>query len=244
MKKFICAFLSIGLAVSMIGCGDNKTVDNTISTVEETTAVQTTKAAVTETITEKSTPARIDRTMGVCGLYYYDETSNQRKFIEDVYDSKWVSGEDIVCFEVFNTTEKTIPGKIFKNIWEPIWFSTDEAKNYRIGYYVSFELNDGTKINQPLMEPEDTEVYKDYMEFYMYDDYHQTVGVWYSHVEQKAFNSDTILTSIKFTAGKKVSAIKGDITLTAFLFENGKMISKQDISKIIPQYTIKVRNKA
>jgi len=70
-----------------------------------------------------------------------------------------------------------------------------------------------------LIEPEDTLEYKKYMEFYMYDDYHQTPGVWYSHVEQSAYNSDTILTSIKFTAGQEYDKIDGKVTLTAFIYD-------------------------
>ena len=149
----------------------------------------------------------------------FRSASGARRFVDRTYTSTWEKGRDIMCFEVFNTREASLPGKVFKYMWEPVWFTPDDAAKYRIGYAVDFTLKDGTKIHKMLIEPEDTLEYKKYMEFYMYDDYHQTPGVWYSHVEQSAYNSDTILTSIKFTAGQEYDKIDGKVTLTAFIYD-------------------------
>lgn len=177
-----------------------------------------------QTQQQKQTEPTQNRTMGVCGIYIYNEEKGCREFIENVYESKWESGKDIICFEVINTHEETIPGKVFKHLWEPIWYATEEAFRYRIGYCVDFVINDKqsgqqTKVHKMIMEPDDTLEYKEYMEFYLYDDYHQTPGVWYSHVEQNQYDEDTLLTSIKFTAGKNVAAIDGDVKLTAFIYD-------------------------
>ncbi len=185
----------------------------------------TTQAAATQSATSAATVATQavkaeNRTMGVCGIYIYNEAKSRREFVEKTYESAWVKGKDIMCFEAINTHEPTIQGQVFKYLWEPVWFATEEASRYRIGYCVDFTLDGGSKkVHKMILEPKDTLEYKDYMEFYLYDDYHQTPGVWYSHVEQQAYNENTLLTSIKFTAGKKVEAIDGEVTLTAFIYD-------------------------
>lgn len=173
---------------------------------------------------QPETKAPKNRTMGVCGIYIYDENNACREFVSDVYESKWESGSDIMCFEVINTHEQTIPGRVFKYMWEPVWFTADDSGQYRIGYCVDFVINNSqngqkTNVRKMIFEPKDTLEYKEYMEFYLYDDYHQTPGVWYSHVEQNQYDDETLLTSIKFTAGKNVAAIDGEVALTAFIYD-------------------------
>lgn len=215
--------------VLMTACGKekaNSTVDeqtneaNQVETRSEYKGEQMSNASVTNSVvqTQMATKAA---TMDVCGIYIHNENTNKRELVKDTYESKWVKGKDIMCFEVFNSTDAVLNGSnIFKYLWEPIWFAPGDAKNYRIGYEVQFAIDGGNKkIDQMILMPEDTERYKDYIEFYLYDDYHQTPGVWYSHVEQDAYNNETLLTSIKFTAGQKVSEISGDITLTAFIYD-------------------------
>ena len=163
--------------------------------------------------------------IGPAGLYYYDESKVARVLVYETYDSAWVKGEDIQCFELFNSNEATIKGQVFQNIWPSVWFAKDTAKDCRIGYAIDFTLTNGTQVHKTILEPKDTEEYKNYMELYLYDDYHQTHGVWYSHVEQKAYNADTILTSMKLTAGQQVSEIAGDVNVTGFIYKAGDTLN-------------------
>lgn len=238
-KKALCG--AVLCTVLMCGCGSsgnapvqtqNRTQTQSQADVQNQaqTQGQNQLQAQTQGQTQKGleqtsqTAPPQNRTMGVCGIYIYNEEKGRREFVEDLYESKWESGKDIMCFEVINTHEETIPGKVFKYLWEPIWFATEEASHYRIGYCIDFTLNNKesggkTKVHKMILEPDDTLEYKEYMEFYLYDDYHQTPGVWYSHVEQSQYGDDTLLTSIKFTAGKNVAAIDGEVTLTAFMYD-------------------------
>jgi hypothetical protein len=183
--------------------------------------------------------------VNACGIYIHNEATGNRELVNGIYSGKWEKGKDIMCFEVFNSNKATLTGSsIFKYLWEPIWFGASDASNYRIGYEVQFSIDGGaTKVDQMLLMPEDTEKYKAYMEFYMYDDYHQTPGVWYSHVEQKAYDDSTLLTSIKFTAGQKYDQISGDVTLTAFLYNPSTHCFDADGHYTGDlKYTITVRN--
>jgi hypothetical protein len=51
----------------------------------------------------------------------------------------------------------------------------------------------------------------------MYDDINQPTGAWYSHLEDKDMDEDTIISSIKLTSGSKISEV-GTIFLTAFIY--------------------------
>ena len=66
-------------------------------------------------------------------------------------------------------------------------------------------------IKKTILRPKDTEEFYDYLEVYLYDDYHRTGG-WYSHTTDSEFNDNTLLTSIKLTAGKNVSEITSSVS--------------------------------
>ena len=93
----------------------------------------------------------------------------------------------------------------------------ENAYNYRIGYIINFSTTE-SNINKTIISPKDTTEFYDYLEVYLYDDYHRNGG-WYSHTTEEEFNSETLLTSIKLTAGEKVNEITSDITLTVFTYD-------------------------
>jgi len=152
----------------------------------------------------------------IVGLYKNYHNGNNRKLIKE-YNAKWSYHNDISSFEVFYTNEEEISGSnqiktfdLYKNNYQNI-------DNYRIGYIISFSTTT-KEINKIILSPQDTEEYFDYLENYLYDDYHRN-GEWYSHTTEEEYNDDTLLTSIKLTAGKLVNEITSSITLTAFTYD-------------------------
>lgn len=151
------------------------------------------------------------------GLYKYYGKSKDRELITE-YNDFWEYHKDISSFEVYYTNEPFI-----NNDWLPETF--DEYKNnysnidnYRIGYQINFLTKD-KEINKTILSPKDTEEFYDYLEIYLYDDYHRERGVWYSHTTEDEFNENTLLTSIKLTAGKLINDISSDITLSVFTYD-------------------------
>lgn len=154
------------------------------------------------------------------GLYIYNENSGRRELAGETSDSAWIKGTDIVSFEVYNSSEAFLRGNVFLNIWPKLWESWEHSSDYRIGYTIDFTLNNGTKkIHQNVVTPDDTLIWKDYIELYLYDDLHQQIDVWYSHVEPEDYTDETILTSVKFTAGREFEAIDDEILLTAYFYK-------------------------
>lgn len=149
------------------------------------------------------------------GLYKYYSSSKNRELISE-YQSNWEYHKDISSFEVFFTQESSIPSQKIAKLFDTYRNNYENIDNYRIGYIIEFNTID-TNINKTVISPKDTEEFFDYLEIYLYDDYHRTGG-WYSHTTESEFNDNTLLTSIKLTAGKKVEEITTDIIVTAFTY--------------------------
>lgn len=151
------------------------------------------------------------------GLYKYYGRGQNRKLITE-YSDNWNYHNDISSFEVFFTNEEEISGKTFQTLFKEKYDDYQNIDNYKIGYQIKFSTND-KNINKTILSPNDTLEYFDYIETYLYDDYHREIGVWYSHTTEEEMNENTLLTSIKITAGKKVQEVTSDIKITAFTYE-------------------------
>lgn len=152
------------------------------------------------------------------GLYKYYGRGQNRKLISE-YNDNWSYHNDISSFEVFYTNEDEIEGKTFQRIFKEIYDKYDNIENYKIGYEISFKtINE--EFTKTILSPNDTLEYFDYIETYLYDDFHREIGVWYSHTTEEEMNDTTLLTSIKLTAGKKIEEVISDIYLTTFTYEN------------------------
>lgn len=151
------------------------------------------------------------------GLYKYYGRNKDRELIKE-YINTWTYHQDISSFEVFYTNESTITGNYFQDTFKEYYDRYESIDNYKIGYIVSFITNNG-EVNKMILSPKDTEEFYDYLEVYLYDDYHIAKGVWYSHTTEENYNDETLLTSIKLTAGENISEIISDISLTAFTYD-------------------------
>jgi len=143
-----------------------------------------------------------------------------RKLIT-TFKNTWVLNQDLGVFSAFATNVASVGTSNFQSTWNSYWQKYSNIADYKIGYYISFNLTSGEKIEQTILSPSDTAIIYDYMQIYLYDDVHQTPGVWYSHVTNEAYNSNTILSSIKLTGGTKTGEIVAPITLSAFTY-NGR----------------------
>lgn len=168
----------------------------------------------TDPPTEPYVPEVYPNTVGIY-IPAADGTRNRKRIAEFV--SKRTAKKDIDCFEIFASHDSVVSGSSFKSMWKNIWQSHGEHENARIGFYIEFQLTDGTVISQTIRKPGDVAWFYDYLEIYMYDDINQPAGAWYSHLEDKDMDEDTIISSIKLTSGSKISEV-GTIFLTAFIY--------------------------
>ena len=158
----------------------------------------------------------IDNNPIILGLYKNYRNGKDRELIKE-YQANWTYHQDISSFEVFYTNEDYISSKNQIKLIDEYKNKYANIDDYRIGYIISFNTNDNN-INKTILSPKDTEEFYNYLEIYLYDDYHRD-GSWYSHTTEEEFNNDTLLTSIKLTAGKDINAITSDIVLTVFTYD-------------------------
>lgn len=168
-------------------------------------------------IKKDESPKYIDSNPIVVGLYKYYGSARNRELISD-YQEKWVYHQDISSFEVFYSNEKSLSGKRLKTLFDECLTNYENTQNYRIGYEIKFNTSD-KEYRQTILSPKDTETIFDILEIYLYDDYHREPGVWYSHTTEEEMNENTLLTSIKLTAGKNIDLITTDIKVIVFTYD-------------------------
>ena len=231
MKKIliilIICFIPIGI-FTYINFDNNNTTNN--NDKDATIKKDNIKSDLTEELEKYK-----DENPIKLGLYKYYGRGKNRELIKE-YSNNWTYHNDISSFEVFYTNEESINGNYLQDTFKEYLNTYTNIDNYKIGYIISFITING-EINKTILSPKDTEEFFNYLEVYLYDDYHREKGVWYSHTTQEEYNDETLLTSIKLTAGKNISEIISDISLTAFTYDyddfddygNYKGISKYTI---------------
>lgn len=160
----------------------------------------------------------IDNNPIVLGLYKYYGKAKNRELIQE-YVAPWEYHKDISSFEVFYTNDLEINNKWLPTTFDEYKNNYEDIDNYRIGYIIEFStINENIK--KTILTPKDTEDFFKYLEVYLYDDYHRQNGVWYSHTTENEFKEETLLTSIKLTAGTNIAEINSDIKVFVFTYDN------------------------
>ena len=151
-------------------------------------------------------------------IYGNGENDTLKNMTED-FHTKWIKKKDITVFSVLTTKKDVISDHdYFQNIWEK-YASDYESVKYQLGYEISFKLTDKTTIHKTILSPKDVDEFYDYLEIYLYDSAQEPIGKWYSHLLESQMKEDTLMTSIKLTAGSKMDMIDGPITLKAFTYD-------------------------
>ena len=133
----------------------------------------------------------------------------------DTFTAPWKKGKDIGSFEVIASDEAALDGSFFGDIFGAAWKQFPDADACKIGYTLRYTLDDGTEIRYSMLAPKHIE-HTEFIEVWLYDDYHREPHTFYSHLKDSQMKSDTLMTSIKLTAGKQIDRVK-DIYLTAFI---------------------------
>ena len=131
----------------------------------------------------------------------------------DTIAARWKKGEDIGSFEVIASDAAELPGDFFGDIFGKAWKAFPASGQCKIGYTLRYTLDDGSEIKYTMLSPQHIE-HTEYIECWLYDDYHREPRTFYSHI--KKMKPDTLMTSIKLTCGSRIAHVQ-DIWLTAFI---------------------------
>jgi len=237
MKKI--TILWCVLSIFIMGC--TKKTDNEKVTLKSTEAVSLTD--VTEESTtekEKTTTEKYINAPDKLSLYIVDDNYIRNK--TNGLNTEFIVGKDISSFEVFPSTDNTVPSGNFSEVFTKLWNEYSDNANFKIGYNLYFTTDDGKEFNIQILKPEDIKPeFTGYIEVYIYDDVNVEKGKWYSHLLQEEVTDKTIITSIKLTAGKDAMKVK-NMKLSAFIYEINKDFSSEGLYNGDKLVTISVSN--
>lgn len=137
--------------------------------------------------------------------------------VSDTLSYNWVLKKDIIVLNIFLTEEEKVTGSYYKEIWNKYTSEEYENLNYKLGWEISFEVND-EKIHKTILKPSDFENFYNYLKIYLYDGVHHEYGQWYSHLLDNEITDNTLITSMKLTCGSEYKNITSDIYVKAFTY--------------------------
>ena len=200
MKKILFTLLIILL---LCGCGKEKEVIKKKEVKEDKTiGVQDTYKDL------NNTPIGIYKLNG----------NTLTKLTEDNYNL--VSMEDIGVFQIFPSNENTITVNSFGKDFYNSWINYNTNNNLKIGFNIKYELNNGEKLSYNVLSPSNNFDHCEYLMNYLYDDYINSGKGFYSHIEDKDMNENTLFTSIKLQSSGQINDIKDKIELTVFTYDS------------------------
>ena len=215
MKKYIILFL---LILTLSSCKENKEKEITIPEInEETVDVYT-----------DTNPIKV-------GLYYGNKLVN-------TYTSAPAFHKDAAVFNVYFTNEETLENIGIKNNFNKYFKQYDDIDNYKVGFSINYYA-EGKEIRKTIVDPSTMHSMDPYLYVYLYDDIHQQDGVWYSHLEDKDMNDNTMITSIKLFYAGRPELIEFPIKLTVFTYKDKEDFDENNEYRGNSYYTIEILDK-
>ena len=214
MKKRIIIFI---LLLLITGCTNKKEESINIPDINE----------------DITTPYVDDNPIKV-GLY------NDNKLIK-TYKSSPEYHKDVGVFNVFYTHNETLDNNGIKYNFNKYYQEYKDIDKYKIGFFINYKA-EGKEIKKTILDPSTMHSMDPYLYVYLYDDIHQTNN-WYSHLEDKDMNEDTLTTSIKLFYAGRPNLIEFPIKLTVLTYKSDDDFNEQKEYRGNSFYTIEIYDK-
>ena len=176
----------------------------------------------------------------VVGLYVKE--GNYKKLVKDYYCG-WDPEEVLGIFYAVYTNEEQISGSNFNLVWKDYLNKYSDVDKYRIGYNLKFTMNDGTVIDQTILNPGHAYLMYPKIQCYLYDDINLVPGKRYYHITSEEMKDNTICSSIKLVGDKKTPNISSEIELTAFTYKSNDDFDANGKYRGNSKYTVTIYRK-
>lgn len=211
----ICSALVV-LFLKLKASNNTNKEDFNIGKIEEN-AINENNEEKTDNQTKKE-PEYVDDNPIKVGLYI--QKGNYKTLVKDEYYCNWDPEEILGLFYAVYTTDDIIAGNSFNTVWKEYLNNYSNIDKYRIGYNISFTMDDGEVIDQTILNPDHAYLMYPEIQFYLYDDINLIPGKRYYHVTHDDFNENTLCSSAKLVGDKRTPNIASDILLTAFTYDS------------------------
>ena len=207
MKKIVYLMLILLL---INGCSSNKLQEN--NNQEQITLQNDNEKNLQEELKEEyndNNPIKIA---------FYKKENGVYKIINR-YQSQVKTMEELGVFSIILSNADEVIGSSIKSLYNLKREDYPEFNNYKIGFNIKFNLDDGTVINENILKPLGYGSYgfSPYLYAWLYDDVN-TSG-WHSHIEENEYNESTVMSSIKLMWGPTSNQIASDIELSVFTYD-------------------------
>ena len=152
------------------------------------------------------------------------------------YKLEKVSGNETI-FSFYYTNEENLGNRRQKENWYKYFNRYQNINNYKIGFHFSFYVGED-KIEKTILKP-DTFAFEPYFYTYIYDDINQPDNTFYSHLEEKDVNDNTIFSAIKLFL-RDTSTITSPIEFTVFTYDDLEDFDENNNYRGNSKYTIKI----
>lgn len=214
MKKLsiIAAFLLVAMLFSCRQI-EKEYQDSTDSTAFSDETTSETDAAGTNENTDTEPEVELP-----CLIGFYDDLENNGNYTRlTEWNDPWIIGKDIAVFDVIPSNENTLSSNSYKDLWIAESEKISNQQLVKPRFFIEYTMTDGSVNSREINSYKDAEAITDegLIEVYLYDDVHQDGG-WYYHLTEDTVNDDTVISSIKLTAGKDIEKV-ASILLTAYI---------------------------
>ena len=229
MKKIFIITLSF---LCLCGCSKDERINQENNDL---------KPATTGSTAIEEPKTYVDDNNIIVGLY---DRSGNTLSLKKEYNGPITVKKDITTFQVFFSQEENVTyqnqkyGEFYYNTFKEL----NPENKYKVGFNLSYELNDGTKISQNIFNPSTTQTNYDYIEVYLYDSFKHRNDSFYSHIEENEYNDETCITSIKLTAGSKFDDIKSKVILTVFTYDEDDFDESTNEYRGNSKYSVEILN--
>lgn len=148
--------------------------------------------------------------------------------------------KDFAIFKIYYTDIDKLDSSNTKYNYKKYYNQYQNIDNYKTGFYISFEA-EGKTIEKLILDPSAQHSMAPYVYIYLYDDINQPDGAWYSHLEPKDMNENTIISSIKLFFAHKGTSITSPITVTVFTYDSEDDFTEDKHYRGISSYTINIK---
>ena len=165
--------------------------------------------------------------------------------LQKVEDSNSVfeEGTDIFFNQIYPSQEDQI--KLNNGFGEDFykkWNELDKSKTHKIGFHIKYTLYGNQEVSYNIFDPDTAMTKYEYILVYLYDDYINRKESWYSHMEQKDFNENSNITSIKLSCNTGCAYVTSDVELTVFTYDSDDDFDENKMYRGNSKYTIKIHS--
>lgn len=155
------------------------------------------------------------------------------------YETTLGNFKDFAVFDIYYTDIDTLDSSNTKSNYKKYYSMYENIDNYKTGFYITFEA-EGKTIEKLILDPSAMHSMAPYVYVYLYDDVNQVDGTYYSHLESKDMNDDTIISSVKLFFAHKGTSITSPITVTVFTYDSEDDFTEDKYYRGISSYTVNI----